>query len=94
MKPDPALDNVLAITLKIGAYSACACILAGLALHSVTNFADQLTMLGFRILLATPGLRIVVAAIQFWRKREYRYVLVSLGVLGIIGLAYVLGIQA
>jgi uncharacterized membrane protein len=94
MKRDPATDRLLALTLKAGAYSACACILAGMALHSVADFAGKLTALGFTILLVTPGLRIVVAAIQFWREREYRYVLVSLGVLAIISLAYVLGVQA
>jgi uncharacterized membrane protein len=94
MKRDPAMDRVLALTLKIGAYSACACIVAGLVLHSVTAYADKITVLGFKVLLGTPGVRIVVAAIQFWRQREYRYVLVSLGVLAIISLAYVLGIQA
>jgi uncharacterized membrane protein len=94
MKRDLTMDRVLALTLKIGAYSACACIIAGLALHAVAAWADRITVLGFKILLGTPGLRIVVAAIQFWREHEYRYVLVSLGVLAIIGLAYVLGVQA
>jgi uncharacterized membrane protein len=94
MRESPATDKALALTLKIGAYSAFACIVAGLALHSVTRLSDKITVAGFLILLATPGLRIVVAGIQFLRAREYRYVLISLGVLAIIVLAYVLGIQA
>jgi uncharacterized membrane protein len=43
--------------------------------------------------LATPGLRIVVACIQFFREHDFKYALVSLGVLGIVILAYCLGIQ-
>jgi len=46
------------------------------------------------VLLATPVLRIIVAGVQFLRERDVAYVLVSLGVLGIIALAYVLGVHA
>lgn len=94
MKRDLAMDKALSLTLKIGAYSAFACIVAGLALHSVAGFADKITVLGFKILLGTPGLRIIMAGIQFFREREYKYVLVSLGVLVVIVTAYVLGVQA
>jgi uncharacterized membrane protein len=38
-------------------------------------------------------LRIIVAGLQFLRERDFRYALVSLGVLAIVVLAYVLGIQ-
>jgi uncharacterized membrane protein len=89
-----ATDHALALTLKIGAYSAFACILAGLILHFAGAWGNQITIVGFLILLATPGLRIIVAAIQFLREREYKYVLISLGVLAVIVTAYVLGIQA
>jgi uncharacterized membrane protein len=94
MRRDTAMDKMLSLTLKIGAYASFACIVAGLALHSVTRFAGKITVAGFLILLATPGLRIIVAGAQFLREREFKYVLVSLGVLSIIVLAYVLGIQA
>jgi uncharacterized membrane protein len=93
MKRDAAMDRVLSLTLKIGAYSAFACIAIGLALHSVVGVADKITVIGFKILLGTPGLRIIVAGIQFLRERESKYVLVSLGVLAVIVLAYVLGVQ-
>jgi uncharacterized membrane protein len=93
MKRDAAMDRVLSLTLKIGAYSAFACIATGLALHSVVGVADKITVTGFKILLGTPGLRIIVAGIQFLHEREFKYVLVSLGVLAVIVVAYVLGIQ-
>jgi uncharacterized membrane protein len=95
MKPEtPATERMLALTLKIGAYSAFACIVIGLVAHNFAGWGDKITTTGFLILLATPGLRIVVAGIQFLRGREYKYVLISIGVLAVIVLAFVLGIQA
>jgi uncharacterized membrane protein len=91
---DAATDRALSLTLKIGAYSAFACIVAGLLLRRGVAWGNRITILGFLILLATPGLRIIVACIQFSREREYKYVLISLGVLAVIVTAYVLGIQA
>jgi uncharacterized membrane protein len=87
-------DHALALTLKIGAYSAFACILAGLALGYAGHWGHRITVAGFVILLATPGVRIIVAGVEFLREREYRYVLISLGVLAVIVTAYVLGVQA
>jgi uncharacterized membrane protein len=86
-------DHALALTLQIGAYSAFACIVVGLALH-VAGLGDRVTMIGMIVLLATPVLRIIVAGVQFLRERDVAYFLVSLGVLGIIALAYVLGLHA
>ena len=89
-----AADHALSLTLKIGAYSAFAFILAGLALEFMGSWGQRLTIAGFVILLATPGVRIVVAGVEFLRDREYKYVLISLGVLAVIVTAYVLGVQA
>jgi uncharacterized membrane protein len=85
-------DRILALTLKIGAYSAFACILAGLLLQHVAGVGDRLTKAGMLILLATPVLRIVVAGIQFLRERDWKYAMISVGVLGIVLLAYLLGV--
>jgi uncharacterized membrane protein len=52
------------------------------------------TTTGLLVLLATPVLRIIVAFLQFLRERDFKYALVSFGVLAIVVLAYVLGIQA
>ncbi|HEY6273218.1 MAG TPA: DUF1634 domain-containing protein [Terriglobales bacterium] len=93
-RENAATDHALALTLKIGAYSAFACILGGLLLNFTGRWGHPITVAGFVILLATPGLRIIVAGVQFLREREYKYVLISLGVLAVIITAYVLGIQA
>jgi uncharacterized membrane protein len=94
MKRDqPREDRSIALTLKVGAYTAFACIVAGLVLH-FAGFGDRVTIIGMIVLLATPVLRIIVAGVQFLRERDFAYVLVSLGVLGIIALAYVLGLRS
>ena len=87
----PSEDRLIAFTLKLGAYSAFSFIVLGLVLHYVAGFGDRLTAAGMIILLATPVLRIVVAGIQFLRERDLKYAWVSLGVFGIVMLAYWLG---
>ena len=87
-----ATDRILALTLKIGAYSAFACIVLGLALHYFAGFSNRVTTIGMIILLATPVVRIVVAGIEFLLERDFKYVLVSAGVLAIVLLAYWLGV--
>jgi uncharacterized membrane protein len=88
-----ATDHILALTLKIGAYTAFALIVAGVLLQFVTPFGSKITLAGVLVLLATPVLRIIVAGVQFVRERDMKYALVSLGVLCIVVLAYFLGIQ-
>jgi uncharacterized membrane protein len=91
---DAAADRLLSLTLKAGAYISFGLIVAGLLLQTITNWGAKLTVGGLLVLLATPMLRIIVACIQFFRERDLRYALVSFGVLCIVVLAYVLGVQA
>lgn len=88
-----ATDHILALTLKAGAYTSLALILAGVLLSPVFVWGTTLAKAGVLVLLATPVLRIVVAGIQFLRERDPKYALVSFGVLSILVLAYCLGIQ-
>jgi uncharacterized membrane protein len=90
---DPAADRVLSRTLKAGAYTAFALIIAGLVLRAATPWGLKIVTAGLLVLLATPVLRIIAACLQFLRERDLKYALVSLGVLGIMILAYCLGIQ-
>ena len=92
-RQDLAADRVLSLTLKAGAYTAFALIIAGLLLQSATPWGLKIVKAGLLVLLATPALRIMVACIQFFREHDLKYALVSLGVLGIVILAYCLGIQ-
>jgi uncharacterized membrane protein len=91
---DVAADRVLSLTLKFGAYTAFALIVAGLAVQFAVPWGMKVTTAGLLVLLATPVLRIIVACLQFLRERDFKYALVSFGVLTIVVLAYVLGVQA
>jgi uncharacterized membrane protein len=93
-RQDFAIDRMLSHTLKLGAYTALALILAGLTLQHFAAWGSKITGAGLLVLLATPALRIVVACIQFLHERDFKYALVSFGVLAIVVLAYVLGLQA
>ena len=93
-RQDPAADRVLSLTLKAGAYMAFALVAAGLLLRWAAPWGQKVATAGLLVLLATPVLRIVAACIQFFRERDFKYALVSLGVLSIVILAYCLGIQA
>lgn len=93
-RQDVAADRVLSLTLKAGAYTAFALVVAGLILQLAVPWGTKVTAVGLVVLLATPALRIIVACLQFLHERDFKYALVSLGVLAIVVLAYVLGIQA
>jgi uncharacterized membrane protein len=93
-RQDIAADRALSLTLKAGAYTAFALIAAGLLLRGAVPWGNKIVTAGLLVLLATPVLRIVVACIQFFRERDFKYALVSLGVLAIVILAYCLGIQS
>jgi uncharacterized membrane protein len=92
-RQDLAADRVLSLTLKLGAYTAFALIVAGLLLQWAVSWGAKVTTAGLIVLLATPMLRIIVACLQFLRERDFKYALVSFGVLAIVVLAYFLGIQ-
>jgi len=93
-RQDFAVDRVLSHTLKFGAYTAFALIVAGLVLQFAVPWGAKVAAAGLLVLLVTPVLRIIAACLQFLHERDFRYALVSFGVLAIVVLAYVLGIQA
>ncbi len=93
-RQDFAVDRVLSHTLKFGAYTAFMLTVAGLALQLVAPWGVKVTTVGLLVLLATPVLRIIAACLQFLHERDFKYALVAFGVLAIVALAYVLGIQA
>lgn len=91
-RQDVAADRVLSLTLKFGAYTAFVLIVAGLILQLAMPWGTKVTAVGLLVLLATPALRIVVACLQFLHERDFKYALVSFGVLAIVVLAYILGL--
>ena len=93
-RQDVAADRILSLTLKLGAYTALVLTVAGLLLQWIVPWGMKVAAAGLLVLLGTPALRIVVACLQFLRERDFKYALVSFGVLAIVVLAYVLGIKA
>ena len=92
-RQDLRADRALSLTLKLGAYTAFTLIVVGLLLQLAGPWGVKVTIAGLLVLLATPVLRIIVACLQFLRQRDFKYAVVSFGVLAIVVLAYVLGIQ-
>ena len=92
-RQDFAIDRMLSHTLKLGAYTALTLVLAGLILQHFTAWGSKIAAAGLLVLLATPALRIVVGCIQFLHERDFKYALVSFGVLAIVVLAYVMGLH-
>ena len=73
-------------TLRIGAWGSLALIVAGLLLELVhAGASDSVLRAGFLFLMFTPAVRIVVAGLVFLHEKDYRYALVSLTVLAIVG---------
>jgi uncharacterized membrane protein len=92
-RTDLAADRVVALTLKIGAYLAFALIVLGMLLLPVLPEGRKIASAGLLVLLATPVVRIVVAGAQFVHERDWKYAVISFVVLGIMVVAYALGIK-
>ena len=91
---DPRLDAIIAKTLRWGAYVAFAVLLAALIATPFvsSHTAGQLYRAGVLVMMATPGLRVLIAMLVFLRERDYKYSLVAAGVLLILLLGSVFGI--
>ncbi len=58
---------------------------AGILFQKLMRFDPlALTEFGILLLLLTPVFRIAVAVVSFALEREYKYVLISIGVLGVL----------
>lgn len=91
---DQALDQFVASGLRIGAYAGFVILLAGVLLsfalpQRATSF---LLHAGVLVMMATPGFRVLIALFVFFRERDYRYALISLGVLLILVIGSLFGV--
>jgi len=91
---EPAFDRAVALVLRIGAFSCFFVMLAGLivGLFVSGRIPREIERLGVLLMLATPAARVAVACFLFFREKDYRYGLVSLGVLTILLLGSVFGL--
>jgi len=82
----PELEGLLAHLLDKGTWLASAVIAVGLLLTGAGNVGTSLVRLGIALFIGLPILRVVVMMIVFWRDRDYRFGMIALFVLSVIGL--------
>jgi uncharacterized membrane protein len=90
---EPAFDRAVAMVLRIGAFACFFVMLAGLidGLFMTGRIPLDIERAGVLLMLATPVVRVIVACILFFREKDQRYGLISLGVLVILMLGAVFG---
>lgn len=91
--PHAAIELVLARLLRLGSVLAATLLIAGIAdiVFGLSPIGPKLVTAGLLVLMGTPILRVVVAAIIFFRDREWFFALFSLVVLVAVGLGIFLG---
>ncbi|HEY6467327.1 MAG TPA: DUF1634 domain-containing protein [Candidatus Acidoferrales bacterium] len=91
---EPEFDRLVAMVLRIGAFSCFFVMLAGLidGLIIKGRIASDIERAGVLLMLATPAVRVLVACILFFRENDRKYGFISLGVLVILLLGAVFGI--
>jgi uncharacterized membrane protein len=91
---EPAFDRVVALVLRIGAFSCFFVMLAGLiaGLFSKGRIPSDIERAGVLLMLATPVVRVIVACYLFFHENDRKYGFISLGVLVILMLGAVFGI--
>jgi len=93
-KREPAFDRIVALVLRTGAFGCFFIMLAGLLIRTFSSGKIPLTIerVGVLLMLATPVARVAVACYLFFREKDNKYGLISLGVLVILLLGSVFGI--
>jgi uncharacterized membrane protein len=91
---DPEFDRVVAMVLRVGAFSCFFVMLAGLLIGLFVGgpIPADIERAGVLLMLATPVVRVLVAGILFLREKDWRYGAISFGVLTILLLGAVFGI--
>jgi uncharacterized membrane protein len=91
---EPGFDRVVAMVLRIGAFSCFFIMLSGLidGLFVTGRIPLQIERIGVLLMLATPVVRVIVACFLFFREKDRKYGWISLGVLVILMLSLVFGI--
>jgi uncharacterized membrane protein len=91
---EPGFDRVVALVLRIGAFGCFFIMLAGLiaGLFMTGHIPVDIERAGVLLMLATPVVRVIVACFLFFRKKDWKYGWISLGVLLILTLGSVFGI--
>jgi uncharacterized membrane protein len=91
---DPAFDRVVALVLRVGAFSCFFVMLAGLLTGFFVHgrIPQGIERAGVLLMLATPVVRVLVAGVLFLREKDWKFGAISFGVLTILLLGAVFGI--
>ncbi len=91
---EPAFDRAVALVLRIGAFGCFFIMLAGLiaGLFMSGHIPLDIERAGVLLMLATPVVRVLVACVLFFWKKDFKYGWISFGVLAILMLGAVFGI--
>jgi len=91
---EPGFDRIVALVLRVGAFSCFSVMLAGLIVGWFVSGRIPLGIerAGVLLMLATPVVRVIVACYLFFREKDMKYGWISLGVLVILMLGSVFGI--
>jgi uncharacterized membrane protein len=91
---EPAFDRVVALVLRVGAFSCFFVMLAGLivGLFVKGSVPSNIERAGVLLMLATPVVRVMVACYLFFHENDRKYGFISLGVLVILLLGSLFGI--
>ena len=90
---EPAFDRIVALVLRVGAFSGFLVMLAGLIVGLFVHGRIPLGIerAGVLLMLATPVVRVIVACFLFFWEKDWKYGWISLGVLVILMLGSVFG---
>ena len=91
---DKSLDLILARALRWGAYLGFVVLLAGVVggFFLPHGQVQKIKMVGVVLMMATPVFRVFIALLVFLKEKDYKYSLITLGVLLILILGSVFGI--
>jgi uncharacterized membrane protein len=91
---EPAFDRVVALVLRVGAFSCFFIMLTGLLLSIFIHgsLPEKIERAGVLLMLATPVVRVLVAGVLFLREKDWKYGAISFGVLTILLLGALFGI--
>jgi uncharacterized membrane protein len=91
---EPAFDRIVALVLRTGAFGCFFIMLTGLmaSLFTTSRVPLAIERTGVLLMLATPVVRVIVSCYLFFREKDNKYGLISLGVLVILLLGSVFGL--
>jgi uncharacterized membrane protein len=91
---EPAFDRIVALVLRVGAFGCFFIMLAGLLIGLFVHgrIPIEIERSGVLLMLATPVVRVAVAAVLFLHEKDWKYGAISCGVLAILLLGALFGI--